>query len=95
MQLRNPSIKLKDGSRLKKIERTILRFRRGDAALMRVLYAEEDVHGFRLYGMNIVGDEHSAYAHDCVPVTNAERKNFDSYMTDRRESYLHAKMSSH
>lgn len=90
-----PSIILKDGSIPKKdkygnlIERgTLLRFRKGNTAIMRVDRAEQDNFGWRLYGMNIMGDHHAAYAHDCLPVTEEDKKTWQAYSTARLGSYL-------
>lgn len=92
--VRNKRILLKDGSVLgysscnqANIRRgTYLRYRAGLGAIMRVDTVEEDAHGFRLSGINILGDSHGAYAHDCIPATPDDRKAWDSYCGDRMES---------
>lgn len=96
MRVVNKKIILKDGSILqgdpKQSTRirvgAILRFRRGGSALMRIHSVWEDNHGFRLEGMNIIGDLHSAYAHDCVFPTEDDLTLWSAYSRDRSGSFL-------
>lgn len=81
---------LKDGTRLAHGNSIdghkvgIVRFNKGSTALMRIDSVEEDQFGKRFYGINIIGDHHAAYAHDCLPATEDEIKTWMSYVRDRK-----------
>lgn len=65
---------LKDGSKIEHNE--IVRFNSGRNSLMmvekteRALMAKEK----RLYGKNIYGDYHVAWAHNCMPATDQDKR---------------------
>lgn len=88
----NKPILLKDGSSLGAPHKdrigTIVRYSKGSSALMRILRIEDDTHGTRLYGMNIIGEEQGAYAHNCVVASGADLGVWESYTGVRGYSYL-------
>ena len=56
---------LKDLVHVEEINGRIVRFNKGRSSLMRVDKTELDGFGKRLCGVNIIGDYHAAYAHNC------------------------------
>lgn len=61
----------------------IVRFNRGRSALMRVEKTETDAFGKRLYGTNIIGDHHAAYAHNCELASDFDMLVWESTQADR------------
>lgn len=79
---------LKDGTRLHQDHLgKLVRFRKGSTALMRVDKIETDLFGKRFYGINIIGDHHAAYAHDCLPADEKDWGTWASYTGDRNACY--------
>lgn len=74
---------LKNGARVEEVTGKIVRFNSGRSALMRVEKAETDAFGKRLYGTNIIGDHHAAYAHNCELATRLDMLVWESTQGDR------------
>jgi len=74
---------LKDGVYVPNIEGRIVRFNKGKTALMTVEKTELDAFGKRFYGINIIGDHHAAYAHNCSLPSKEDIEVWHSTQSDR------------
>lgn len=79
---------LKDGSKMSDMTTegwALVKFNSGTRSLMRVEKVERDIFSNqkRLYGKNIYGDYHVAWAHNCLPATEQDRKLWSSREGDR------------
>lgn len=72
-----------DGSEIKRND--ILRYRKGEHALMMYINSEETAFGRRLYGKHINGDAHAAWAHDCTRATPEE---VQRWLNTERDRYI-------
>lgn len=62
----------------------IVRFRKGNSALMRIDRSEDIFSlGIRIYGQALCGDDHAAWASDCVKASAADLSWWSATKVDR------------
>lgn len=74
-------IPLGDGYRARVFE--VVRYRKGKTALMKIEHVETDQFGKRIYGFNIIGEAHAAYAENCIQATMQDLAAWQSYEAAR------------